>query len=217
MVIERESFEGFLRELETTLPVIRSTSGSYFTGLQREVIPVYNVGAYDPGSTQGTAAVGAADYGLYGAVLRVERAFKTVTIAGVPGKPEFTMTPPPGEVHIYQALTVLHDQGANVDFFAEVSDVLIPASALPNRWRHGIVTSAVSTPLLRLDNQAKSVDDLGPGPYGPFIVPPLFTLTVSTTANMSTGKKCDFYMQREVYKTVVIAEDQSIAVTAAQV
>jgi len=217
MVLEREDYLGFLSELEQTLPVNRGTGGPYFQSLGRDVIPVYNVGAYDPGSQEGVAAVGAADYGLYGAVTAVERAFKTVSVVGVPGMPTFKMTPPLEQVHVYRALTILHDQGSNIDFFAEVTDALIPTgTTTPDRWRHGIVTSGVATPLLRIDNQAKSVDDLGPGPYGPYIVLPLQTLTVQSTQDLSTGKKCDFFMLREIYKTTVTPKDESITVIASQ-
>lgn len=215
MVLERQTYEGFLSELEQTLPVNRGTAGPYFRTLGRDVIPVYNVGAYDPGSSEGVAAVGAADYGLYGAVLRIERGIVTQAITGVPGKPTFTMTPPPGEVHVYQTLSVLHDQGSNVDFFAEVIDALIPGGMV-NRWEHAIVTSAVNSPLLRTANVAKSVDDFGPGPGRDYVVYPLQSLIVESTANMSTGKQATLSIVREVYKTIVLPEDQSITIIATQ-
>jgi len=205
-----------LRRLEDGLPLTEALAGSILKDLGENVIPVINLGDYDPGSQPGVAAVGAADYGLYGALEALERGYDTLPIGGLPGKPEWTMVAPTGFVHQYVNITVKHDQGSNVDFFAQCEDVLVP-TGLVDRWRHGIVTSAVETPLLRLDNQAKSVDDLGPGPYGPYLVYPLMKLVVSTSADMSSGKTAEIYWKREVYKTTKLPIDDSIAISAAVV
>jgi len=216
MVPTQSNYLGFIRALESNLPVIRAFTGSQLQSFGEDVFPVLDMSNYDPDSNSGSQSVGSTNYGLFGTLLRFSRGEKIQLVTGVPGKTKFRMPVASVEVHVYTSIKILHDQGANVDYSVTVEDS-IGATGLADTWFHGIVTSGINQNLLRENANAQSVPDQGPGPGRTYIAYPTQDVIVISETDLSTSKQATIQIEREVYKTDKDLVDDTSTVLSSQV
>jgi len=199
-----ENLLSFLRRVEGNLPIDEMFTGPLLKGMFESVQPVLNMADYDPDSNSGAVKAGSQNFGLYGTLLRVERGLDTFATGGSSGPVQFKITLGLGEIAVYRSLNLEHDQGSNIDWFV-LHQAVIGGGELDERWASNPVTSGtVKANLLRLDNQAKNVDDMGPGPGRDFIQYPAYDLLIQSTQSMSSSKTITCTYSREIYATDVL-------------
>lgn len=218
MVITRETVAGFLRELESQLPINDADIGSRLRELSEIVIPVLNLADYDPDNPSAGGGATNQNFSEFGQLIAIEPGTKELTSVGLQTHTYVLNAGgvPAGEVHVYRELQLFTDSPATEEFTGFMTGFGIGAFSL-------LKFSFIIPSNPGYINVLSTLPDLTSAPAQqegmvlsskPLIMYPGAVLTLQGTTTIADGKKTSLTMLRERYQTNLTPVDTSAEIDA---